>query len=1578
MVDGVIVLYEQNETNFTSNGLGYLSDVIECTVSEELNGEYELEMEYPVDGIRYSEIQHRRILYVKPNPYEDPQPFRIYNINRPIDGRVEINARHISYDLSGYTVSESEDKHIPFSTSPKIFCEKIPSAMTELNSGMPQFTFWTNSVEEYDSETYAEEGDELKEKHWIYIDTPSSVRSLIGQFTEKYKGEFKFDKYAVKFYGPISGQSEDDKHYRGIDSGVVLRYGKNLTDLMQEEDSDKGMYTHLYPYWSGTVNTTKTETDSESDESSSSTTTTYSSNSEEKVVTMTNKLYPIFDHDVGYKRVLIYEVNSDWSDKHPNNTDDATPWPSEEEFEELCKEYIKNNELGAPKITLTASFVQLSRSAEYEDLKPLEKVLLGDTVSVLWEDLGVNSTLKCTKTEYDALTDSYKSITLGNDANASISSTVAATSSGLSGVTSSMNDKVSKEEFYNQTYDTALSTTSTNAVQNKVVTSKFNEMKRCCNEVKGEIEYLKEFVSSAGGTLSYGTDIPTGGEDGDGYVQIAQGGGSNPVTLTVGRNTGNFVIEDFVFNHKKYAFNVTGTGNSSADQANINATGLIADNEYRVNFTAKMSSNATYYRHNDYSFGVNVNPYDDLTFIYQQSEPRGNYIPSEKYQSFYEDNATHNYSFTFRTGSNEDKVSLTFSFHDVQDNNPVTLTVTNFEVSSTSGGDNEIVDLWFKIDGEWLKYQVDNEPVFTYGTANPNSNTEGDIYAKIHGGSLSPYTKTLDLSKAICSSSYPSYGIAKFENGEIILKITSAGNFYENSAAAWKQDLTDVSSIEATCYHTILGSYGVCLGVGTRSKLHDNETGPVETRGYIHDEIVGYHSETISIPINQEFSITTDVSSLTGEHYICISTDINEELHITDVKMHLINPEPELVIDDIFYKINGEWKTEDNSGGSTVSVTPIQTTGTHIADIEVDGVIAELYAPTGGGGGSGTTQELLYSGNSLSNSIQLSKPWTDFDALYILGGANESGSVFEFASTLFKDDLATDYRIGITTDIGYIWYSITNNTTLSLMGAYTGYYIKAIRGIKFSSGGGGSGGGYTKTLLYDSGSDTVGAPYNTDIPLLDSLNNYDFVMADYGVASDRANPSFTSLMTCRTFAPVDELLNGYDLTMEGYGTRYCHAKFTNTTFNLWWYSDYVVFKLYGIKLSGGSGGGSGDIPDGGTTGQVLGKLSDADQDFGWINQSGGGSYTETVLYDTWDTFDDGSTITLSDRADNYDAVIIFTSYHELAEGNFYTHFGSATVYKEQITQSIAETQLSGNGRGLISFMSSPSTPSYHMHWVMNMTAPNVMCSRAKNIAGWPSGQCGIYKVVGIKFSGGSGGTLIDLYDATGDLPTPTAGTNNVDREYLLNDNINNYDAIMVSAAMYVYGTEIEQCSSVRIEKDLYYLPSSSSDIHFSHMLNGTTNNSFRRLCFGFNSSGTKILTRAFRTDSGLEPMLLKVYGYKYGGSGGGQRTETPILASPITTTGTYQVTDYSDADELVFEIGVYSGGVTQVFTTVVLASTLRKGWDVFVGQEYFNGGDWAANASIRYVDDTHIKVNHIGGAQWSETKTIFSITKVCY
>lgn len=53
MVDTMITLHESTEMSFTTNGLGALSDAITCEVTEERNGEFELEMEYPVTGIRY-------------------------------------------------------------------------------------------------------------------------------------------------------------------------------------------------------------------------------------------------------------------------------------------------------------------------------------------------------------------------------------------------------------------------------------------------------------------------------------------------------------------------------------------------------------------------------------------------------------------------------------------------------------------------------------------------------------------------------------------------------------------------------------------------------------------------------------------------------------------------------------------------------------------------------------------------------------------------------------------------------------------------------------------------------------------------------------------------------------------------------------------------------------------------------------------------------------------------------------------------------------------------------------------------------------------------------------------------------------------------------------------------------------------------------------------------------------------------------------------------------------------------------------------------------------------------------------
>lgn len=54
-------------------------------------------------------------------------------------------------------------------------------------------------------------------------------------------------------------------------------------------------------------------------------------------------------------------------------------------------------------------------------------------------------------------------------------------------------------------------------------------------------------------------------------------------------------------------------------------------------------------------------------------------------------------------------------------------------------------------------------------------------------------------------------------------------------------------------------------------------------------------------------------------------------------------------------------------GGSTISITPTLSSGTKIADYEIDGDEGSLYAPSGGGGGSTVSvQQVLSSGTRIA------------------------------------------------------------------------------------------------------------------------------------------------------------------------------------------------------------------------------------------------------------------------------------------------------------------------------------------------------------------------------------------------------------------------------------------------------------------------------------------------------------------------------------------------------------------------------------------------------------------------------------
>lgn len=208
------ILYESNETAFSTNGIGPLPDAVSCTVTEQLNGEYELEMVYPLSGVHADLLENDRLILAEPSDGRAPEPFRIYRMEETIDGQITVNARHISYWLSDIPV-------LPFtSESAADFLVKLKSYSAQTNP----FTFSTNITEQGE----------------YSLTAPMSSRALLADETMMSvygSPEFYFSRFNVQMLSR-----------RGSDTSVTIRYGKNLTDFNQEKNIES-LLTGICPYW---------------------------------------------------------------------------------------------------------------------------------------------------------------------------------------------------------------------------------------------------------------------------------------------------------------------------------------------------------------------------------------------------------------------------------------------------------------------------------------------------------------------------------------------------------------------------------------------------------------------------------------------------------------------------------------------------------------------------------------------------------------------------------------------------------------------------------------------------------------------------------------------------------------------------------------------------------------------------------------------------------------------------------------------------------------------------------------------------------------------------------------------------------------------------------------------------------------------------------------------------------------------------------------------------------------------------------------------------------------------------------
>lgn len=337
-----------------TNGLGALPECIEATVTQERNGAFTFRMRVPMSAKRYPEIKIGGIVKAKVDDESDLQMFRISKISKPISGIVTVDANHISYDLGKTSV-------LPFQTV------GAAATMAQLKARMIGGTAFTLSTD-------------INNPSSAFSNTkPQSLRALLGgqqgSVLDVFGGEFVFDNLQVIL-----------KAHRGNTTGIELRYGKNITDLKQDENIEN-TYTAVMPYaidstGNAVVGTLQFITE----------------DAEPKILNL--DLSSSFQTTTEAQAITVDRLN------------------------ELAQAYIQSNNIGVPKTSITVSFINLAQTEEYKDIAPLERVRLCDTVTVNYEKLGVSATAKVVRYEYNVLTERYNSIDIG-DVRSNLASTIA-------------------------------------------------------------------------------------------------------------------------------------------------------------------------------------------------------------------------------------------------------------------------------------------------------------------------------------------------------------------------------------------------------------------------------------------------------------------------------------------------------------------------------------------------------------------------------------------------------------------------------------------------------------------------------------------------------------------------------------------------------------------------------------------------------------------------------------------------------------------------------------------------------------------------------------------------------------------------------------------------------------------------------------------------------------------------------------------------------------------------------------------------------------------------------------------------
>lgn len=347
----VPILYDKANNDYSTLGLGLLKDASQAFATRKRNNFPFLEFTYPVFGVLFSQLEKGKkvVVDVGPGTRSKQQRFEIVRITKPQNGLVSVYCEHIAL-ITEKTALNKGQKHTAISA------QEALNQWRALLVPQRDFTVFTD-LTTVTAMDFSEVGH--------FESAAEALGGKEGSILQKYNGEYIFDNNEIRLM-----------REGGKETGVVIAYGKNLVDLVQEETIES-TYTSIRPYARA--------------------------------------------NEEGASELVLPEVILDSShvDKFPERRVQTVDLSSRNpqtvaELRQFGQYYISSNQVGLPRVNLKVKFADLYSATGEEQHRLLEQLELYDTVTVAFNKLGVNVNAKINQTVWNVLLDKYESIEIGD------------------------------------------------------------------------------------------------------------------------------------------------------------------------------------------------------------------------------------------------------------------------------------------------------------------------------------------------------------------------------------------------------------------------------------------------------------------------------------------------------------------------------------------------------------------------------------------------------------------------------------------------------------------------------------------------------------------------------------------------------------------------------------------------------------------------------------------------------------------------------------------------------------------------------------------------------------------------------------------------------------------------------------------------------------------------------------------------------------------------------------------------------------------------------------------------------------